>query len=118
MRMTAIRKISGASNTCFWPAAAPYLVPSAISQGFASSVAAPRLVLPSGGLCEYAKKLIQHAAAMPHMSVDRGSICGIPMMLFRVSFTGELGLEVNVPADFGAAVWEAIYASGQRHGMV
>src|SRR5208337_3579493 len=58
------------------------------------------------------------AAAMPHMSVDRGSICGIPMMLFRVSFTGELGFEVNVPADFGAAVWEAIYASGQRHGMV
>jgi sarcosine oxidase subunit alpha len=58
------------------------------------------------------------AAAMPHMNVDRGSICGIPMMLFRVSFTGELGFEVNVPADFGAAVWETIYASGQRHGMV
>jgi sarcosine oxidase subunit alpha len=58
------------------------------------------------------------AAAMPHMSVGRGSICGIPMLLFRVSFTGELGFEVNVPADFGAAVWEAIHASGQRHGMV
>ena len=58
------------------------------------------------------------AAAMPHMSVGRGLICGIPMLLFRVSFTGELGFEVNVPADFGAAVWEAIYASGQRHGMV
>jgi sarcosine oxidase subunit alpha len=58
------------------------------------------------------------AAAMPHMSVARGLICGIPMLLFRVSFTGELGFEVNVPADFGAAVWEAIYASGQQHGMV
>jgi sarcosine oxidase subunit alpha len=58
------------------------------------------------------------AAAMPHMSVAHGSICGIPMLLFRVSFTGELGFEVNVPADFGAAVWEAIHASGQRHGMV
>jgi sarcosine oxidase subunit alpha len=58
------------------------------------------------------------AAAMPHMSVARGRICGIPMLLFRVSFTGELGFEVNVPADFGAAVWDAIYASGQRHGMV
>jgi len=40
------------------------------------------------------------------------------MLLFRVSFTGELGFEVNVPADFGAAIWEAIYASGQQHGMV
>jgi sarcosine oxidase subunit alpha len=58
------------------------------------------------------------AAAMPHMAVGRGSICGVPMLLFRVSFTGELGFEVNVPADFGAAVWEAIYAAGQKHGMM
>jgi len=58
------------------------------------------------------------AAAMPHMAVGRGSICGIPMLLFRVSFTGELGFEVNVPADFGSAVWEAIHAAGQQHGMV
>jgi sarcosine oxidase subunit alpha len=58
------------------------------------------------------------AAALPHMSVARGRICGIPMLLFRVSFTGELGFEVNVPADFGAAVWEAIHAAGQPFGMV
>ncbi len=41
------------------------------------------------------------AAACPHMSVARGRICGVPMLLFRVSFTGELGFEINVPADFG-----------------
>ncbi len=58
------------------------------------------------------------AAAMPHMSVARGAICGVPTLLFRVSFTGELGFEVNVPSDYGAAVWEAIYAAGQKHGMV
>jgi sarcosine oxidase subunit alpha len=58
------------------------------------------------------------AAAMPHMSVGRGHICGVPMLLFRVSFTGELGFEVNVPADFGAAVWEAIHAAGQQYGIV
>jgi sarcosine oxidase subunit alpha len=58
------------------------------------------------------------AAAMPHMSVGRGRICGVPLLLFRVSFTGELGFEVNVPADYGAAVWEAIHAAGQAHGMV
>ena len=57
-------------------------------------------------------------AAMPHMSVERGTICGVPMLLFRVSFTGELGFEVNVPADYGSAVWEAIHAAGQAHGMV
>jgi sarcosine oxidase, subunit alpha len=57
------------------------------------------------------------AAAMPHMSAAVGRILGVPMRLFRVSFTGELGFEVNVPADFGAAVWEAIWEAGQPHGM-
>jgi sarcosine oxidase subunit alpha len=57
------------------------------------------------------------AQAMPHMSVARGRICGVPMLLFRVSFTGELGFEVNVPADFGQAVWEAIYAAGQQYDI-
>jgi sarcosine oxidase, subunit alpha len=57
------------------------------------------------------------AAAMPHMSVARGRICGVPMLLMRVSFTGELGFEVNVPADFGLAVWQAIHEAGQKHGI-
>ena len=58
------------------------------------------------------------AGAMPHMSVAHGTICGVPLLLFRVSFSGELGYEVNVPADYGAAVWEVIHAAGQPHGMV
>ena len=57
------------------------------------------------------------AEKMPHMSVARGRICGAPLLLFRVSFTGELGFEVNVPADFGLAVWEAIYAAGQEYDI-
>jgi len=57
------------------------------------------------------------AAACPHMSVARGRICGVPMLLFRVSFTGELGFEINVPADFGQSVWEAVHAHGQAHGI-
>jgi sarcosine oxidase subunit alpha len=57
------------------------------------------------------------AAAWPHMSVGRGRICGVPMLLFRVSFTGELGFEINVPADYGQSVWEAVYAAGQAHGI-
>ena len=57
------------------------------------------------------------AAAWPHMSVGRGRICGVPMLLFRVSFTGELGFEINVPADYGLGVWEAVHAAGQAHGI-
>ena len=57
------------------------------------------------------------AAALPHLGVTQGRICGVPMRLFRMSFTGELGYEVNVPADYGLAVWEAIHAAGQPHGI-
>jgi sarcosine oxidase, subunit alpha len=57
------------------------------------------------------------AAAWPHMSVGQGRICGVPMLLFRVSFSGELGFEINVPADYGLSVWEAVYAAGRAHGM-
>ncbi len=55
--------------------------------------------------------------ALPHMGVARGAIRGVPLMLFRVSFTGELGYELNVPADYGRAVWEAVFAAGQAHGI-
>ena len=55
--------------------------------------------------------------ALPHMSLIEGRICGVPTRLFRVSFSGELGFEVNVPADHGPAVWNAIWQAGQPHGL-
>ncbi len=54
--------------------------------------------------------------AFPHMSVREGKICGVPTRLFRMSFTGETGFEVNVPADFGPAVWAAIWAQAEPMG--
>lgn len=48
--------------------------------------------------------------ALPHMSYREGSILGVPLRLFRMSFTGEAGFEVNVPSDYGQAVWDALYA--------
>jgi sarcosine oxidase subunit alpha len=55
--------------------------------------------------------------AFPHMSVRTGFICGVPCRLFRVSFTGELGFEINVPADYGQSVWEAIVERGKAFGI-
>lgn len=57
-------------------------------------------------------------AAMPHMSIRQGRCCGVPARIMRVSFTGELGFEINVPADFGRAVWEAVWERGEPLGMV
>jgi sarcosine oxidase, subunit alpha len=55
--------------------------------------------------------------AFPHMAIRLGHICGIPTRLFRVSFTGELGFEVNVPSAFGHAVWEKIMAAGAAYDI-
>ncbi len=55
--------------------------------------------------------------AMAHMSVREGKICGVPTRLFRMSFTGEMGFEINVPTDFGQAVWEVLWAEGLKHGV-
>jgi sarcosine oxidase subunit alpha len=57
------------------------------------------------------------AAALPHMGVVEGTLQGVPMLLFRVSFTGELGFEVNVPAAEGAKVIAALHAAGERFGL-
>jgi sarcosine oxidase subunit alpha len=55
--------------------------------------------------------------AMPHMAVFEGEFCGAPVRLFRVSFTGELGFELNVPCDLGLAAWEAVYHAGAAFGI-
>jgi sarcosine oxidase subunit alpha len=57
------------------------------------------------------------AASMPHMAVVEGRFCGAPMRLFRVSFTGELGFEVNVPGDRGAELWETLLDAGNAFGV-
>jgi sarcosine oxidase, subunit alpha len=56
-------------------------------------------------------------SALPHMAVAEGRILGVPMLLFRVSFTGELGYEINVPAEYGRAVWEAVHGAGRDAGI-
>ena len=57
------------------------------------------------------------AEAFPHMAVRQGTICGVPTRLFRVSFTGELGYEVNVASDHGPVVWQALCESGKLYRM-
>jgi sarcosine oxidase subunit alpha len=55
--------------------------------------------------------------AFPHMAIRNGAICGVPTRLFRVSFTGELGFEINVPSDHAQSVWETLYDYGKPFGL-
>ncbi|MCK8779030.1 sarcosine oxidase subunit alpha [Rhizobium sp. NTR19] len=54
--------------------------------------------------------------AFPHMSVAECTVMGVPSRLFRVSFTGELGYEINVPSDYGPAVWKAVWERARDMG--
>jgi sarcosine oxidase subunit alpha len=53
--------------------------------------------------------------SLPHMSVREARISGVPARLMRVSFTGELGYEINIPSHFGRAIWEAAWREVQKH---
>ncbi len=57
------------------------------------------------------------ASAFPHMAIREGTICGVPARVFRVSFTGELGFEINVPAAYGQALWERLMIDGAAYGI-
>jgi sarcosine oxidase, subunit alpha len=56
------------------------------------------------------------ADATPHMSMREARVCSVPTRLMRVSFTGELGYEINVRSPFGRFVWEAVWREVQKHG--
>ena len=54
--------------------------------------------------------------ALPHLAFKEGRVAGIPARVFRISFSGEIAYEVNVPWGYGAALWEALWAAGQPLG--
>ena len=56
--------------------------------------------------------------SLPHMHIREGRIGQLPARLYRISFSGELGYEVNVPARHGAALWQQLIAAGQDLGVV
>lgn len=53
----------------------------------------------------------------PFMSFKEGDVGGIPARVFRISFTGELSYEINVPANYGLALWTALMNAGEKYGI-
>src|SRR5204863_1855113 len=64
-----------------------------------------------------APSLALDTAAFPHMTMREADIGGIPARIFRVSFSGELSYEINVPADQGLELWERLMAVGEPFGI-
>ncbi len=55
--------------------------------------------------------------SFPFMSMREFAVAGIPARVFRISFTGELAFEINVPARFGLALWHALMEAGEKYGI-
>lgn len=53
----------------------------------------------------------------PYLAVREGTVAGVPARLLRVGFVGEWGVEIHVPGGHAAAVWDALMAAGQPHGI-
>jgi sarcosine oxidase subunit alpha len=56
-------------------------------------------------------------AAFPFMTMREADVGHIPARIFRVSFSGELSYEINVPAECGLPLWEALIEAGADHGI-
>jgi glycine cleavage system aminomethyltransferase T/glycine/D-amino acid oxidase-like deaminating enzyme len=43
---------------------------------------------------------------------------GTMVLASRISYVGELGWELHVPIEQGAALWDALWTAGQPHGLI
>lgn len=56
--------------------------------------------------------------AFPPSSMQEGTIDGMPVRIFRVSFSGELGFEINIPAEYAPALWNLLEQQGASYSLM
>jgi sarcosine oxidase subunit alpha len=55
--------------------------------------------------------------AFPYMACRTTELFGIPVSLFRIGFTGELGYEIHFPAEYGDAMWQTLMTEGEVYHL-
>lgn len=45
-------------------------------------------------------------------------LAGVPVMLVRISYVGDLGWEIHLSMEHALALWDALAAAGRPHGLV
>ncbi|MBS0266838.1 MAG: aminomethyltransferase family protein, partial [Planctomycetes bacterium] len=56
--------------------------------------------------------------AAPYLAAVSCSIAGVPAIVLRLGFVGELGYEIHVPSQYGLHVWEAILQAGAEYSIL
>ena len=55
--------------------------------------------------------------AFPFMSYQEGTVAGVKARVMRISFTGELSYEINIPANYGHYIWDAVMDAGAEFNI-
>src|SRR5919108_2772153 len=118
-----------ANNVLFfdepWSRPGDYVLLRAMTDLVCASSACPDDIDPANGW-EIMKQLVWTPPTQPSMEelkwfrflVGRlGTYDGIPIVVSRTGYTGELGYEVFCHPDDGPAVWDAIWEAGRPHGL-
>ena len=57
-------------------------------------------------------------SAFPYMTAQAVAVGPVPCLAVRVTYVGELGWELYCPAEYGVALWDALWEAGREHGLV
>ena len=98
---------------CEWPNLEVFVSP-VTTQWATFAVAGPRA---RQLLARFRTDIAFDWRSMPHMSLREGKFAGVSARLYRVSFSGELGYEINVPARYGPALWTELLKAGTDFGV-
>ncbi len=55
--------------------------------------------------------------AFSYLDGKRARVAGVPALLLRIGFVGEVGYEIHFPAAHGEHVWDALLKAGAQHGL-
>jgi sarcosine oxidase, subunit alpha len=55
--------------------------------------------------------------AFSYLDGKRARVAGVPSLLLRIGFVGELGYEIHYPAAFGEQLWDSIMEAGRAYGI-
>jgi sarcosine oxidase, subunit alpha len=85
-----------------------------VTQGLcAVNLAGPRAREIMGGLTD----LDCSNDAFAYLDGKRARVAGVPSLILRIGFVGEVGYEIHFPSAYGQDVWDAILAAGADYGI-
>ncbi len=55
--------------------------------------------------------------ALPYMSATKMDVAGVPSLVLRIGFVGEMGYEIHFPSAYGEHLWDTIIDTGRVGGI-